>query len=107
MLAALALLLFFSPALVSASRDSREGVDLRNIDGVRAVLSSLRPGVVARFSFGTSANDPITVRGHEITCSYGAGSVEVYSSAAADATLLPSVTYLAYISGGAVVIRSV
>jgi hypothetical protein len=107
MTAALALLLFLSPALSASARDSREGVDLRNVDGVRAVLSSLQPGVSVRFSFGASASsDPIAVQGHEISSFYGSGYVRASCVCQLpDETLRPAVPYLAYLSGGVVVLQ--
>ena len=109
LVASLALLLLISPALAAASRGSREGVDLRNTEGVGAVLSSLTPGVSVRFSFGSSASaDPIVTQGHELLCSYGDGQVEIRTATLlANATLRPTTLYLAYVSNGAVVIEAV
>lgn len=106
MLSAVALLLFLSPALASASRDAREGADLRNVDGVRAVLSALQPGVTVRFSFGDSApGDPISTHGHELSSYYGSGSLVASTPAElSNETLRPAVPYMAYISQGVVVV---
>lgn len=108
MVAALALLLLLSPALSTTLKDTREGVDLRNVDGVRAVLSSLQPGVSAAFSFGASASsDPITIRGDDISSSYGSGVVQALCRCALpDETLFPLVTYNAHIAGGSVVVQA-
>ncbi|MDE1858415.1 MAG: hypothetical protein KGI26_05060 [Thaumarchaeota archaeon] len=106
MLAALALLVVLSPALSSASRDAREASDLRYLEGVRAVLDSLRPGVAASFSFGVSAaGDPISAGGHTLASSYGSGAVEVHSEALLpNMTLRPATPYLASVSGGQIVV---
>lgn len=103
---AAALLLLMSPVIASASKDSREGVDLRNVEGVHAVLASLTPGVSVRFQYGVSASDdPIVTQGHQLRSSYGGGVVEMYSAAAlSNETLLPRVTYRAYLGGGEVVV---
>ncbi|MDG7011312.1 MAG: hypothetical protein JRN57_04245 [Nitrososphaerota archaeon] len=104
--AAFALLLVLSPALSAVSSDSREGADLRSLDGVSAVLSALRPGVSARFSFGTSpAGDPILIGEHSLVCSYGSGLVETHTVAELpDETIYPTVAYLAYVSGDRVAV---
>lgn len=106
MVAALALLLVLSPALTSATRDAREGADLRYLEGVRAVLDSLRPGVTASFSFGASpAGDPVLAGGHTLASSYGSGVVEVRSEASLpNMTLRPATLYVAGVSGGRIVV---
>lgn len=97
---ALALLLLLSTPLVSASRDSREGVDLRNLEGVRQVFSYLRPGVSARFAFGAPGSDPIRIGGHELACSYGSGLImERTAATLSNGTLYPGFSYVAYLRG--------
>lgn len=102
--ASLALLALLSPALASAVHVSREGADLREVEGVRAVLSSLAPGMTVTFSFGSVPGaDPVTLAGRSITCSYGPGRVSAASRwTLPTITLLPGVRYSARLGGGTV-----
>ena len=103
MVAAFVLLLVLSPQLPSVSSDSGEGVDMRNLGGVSQVLSELRPGVSVRFAFGAPGSGPILIGGHQLTCSYGAGAIRDQTATnLPNETLYPSVSYLAYLSGGEV-----
>jgi hypothetical protein len=106
MVAAVALLLMLSPALAGATRDSREGADLRNLDGVREVLSTLQPGVSLLFSFGAwPGSDPLSISGYTLSCSYGGGTIELTSARLLpDITLYPGVQYLAYLGAGEVTV---
>lgn len=106
MISAVALLLILSPALASTSLAAREGADIRNVAGVGAILSSVRPGVTALFSFGESAyGDPISANGHTLSCSYGSGTVQLLTTAdVSGVTLSPAVQYRAYVDGGVVVV---
>jgi hypothetical protein len=104
--AAGALLLVLSPSLTSAATDSREGVDYRTLDGVRAILNALGPGEVTRFSFGSDpAGDPIRLLGEQLSCSYGRGTIIMSSALQLPTiTLYPLVSYLAYINGSHVTV---
>ncbi|MDG6985188.1 MAG: hypothetical protein JRM73_00380 [Nitrososphaerota archaeon] len=109
LVAAAALVLMLSPSLAATAKASREGADLRYLEGVRAVLASLRPGVGVEFSFGGwPPSDPITMDGNALTCSYGGGALELNSSRALPGmTLYPGVLYLAQLSSGAVEVTRV
>ena len=102
LLASAALLLVLSPPLASAFQYSREGSDLRSVDGVRAVLSSLQEGVSVQFSFGESTwPDPVAIGGHTVACSYGGGEVSAHTPVLlSNATLRPDVVYTASMIGG-------
>lgn len=104
MMAAMALLLMLSPTLAAATKGSREGADLRNLDGVHEVLSVLQPGVTLRFSFGGwPGSDPLSMSGDTISCSYGDGTIGLTTPRALpNMTLYPTVQYVAYLSGGEV-----
>jgi hypothetical protein len=109
-IAGLALMLVLAPTVESAAYDSREGVDYRNADGVRAVIDSLRPGVSVSFTFGSSSsNDPLRVVGDTIVVSYGRGTVSLQTTwTLPNETLFATVAYVASIDGGvAEVSRSV
>jgi hypothetical protein len=101
-MAALAMILVLSPALTSAAKDSREGADWRILDGVRSVLDSLRPGFMAFLTFGVSgSSDSIHIGGHQISISYGSGSILLGSKwILANATLLPGVAYRVWLANG-------
>lgn len=104
-----ALLLALSPFLTSAVNASRQGADWRNVDGVRSVLDALQPGEKTTFSFGGSGqSDPIKLGAHQISCSYGGGSVIMEARMLLQNTdLLPLVQYTAFISGDRVVVTQV
>jgi hypothetical protein len=103
-MAALAIILVLSPALTSAVKDSREGADWRTLDGVRSVIDSLHPGFTAFLTFGVSgSSDSIQMDGHQISISYGSGSILQGSSwALANATLLPGTSYRVWLANGMV-----
>lgn len=97
-------MLLFTPALGRVVTDSREGADLRNLDGLRAVIDALRPGMVAHFSYGVAGvADSIRLGGRTVACSYGNGTLsEGVTWPLPDATLLPSTSYSLSLVQGAV-----
>jgi len=99
--ASLALVLVLAPLLTGTVRGSREGADWREADGVRAVLDGLRPGVSLNFSFGDAlTSDKIQLHGKVISCNYGEGTISLSSKwSLPDFTLLPTVRYVAFLSG--------
>lgn len=104
------LVLLFTPALGRVVTDSREGADLRNLDGLRAVIDALSPGTVAHFSYGVAqVSDSIRLGGRMVACSYGNGTLsEGVTWLLPGATLLPSVQYsLSLVQGAVTVTRDV
>jgi hypothetical protein len=106
--AAFAIVALFVPTLSATSQYSREGADWRSVDGVRAVLDGLRPGVEVSLTFGTSsAADPLHLYGHKIECSYGRGNLSEQSLwLLPDVTLAPTVQYELRLSGDEVQVAS-
>lgn len=104
LVAALLLLLITSPMLTAAAADARRGADLRELDGLKAVFDSLRPGVVAHFELGEGLLvDPIRTEGKSVTCSYGPGAISLQTRwTLPDASLVPGAPYAAWLEGGAV-----
>ncbi len=104
LLATVALLAILSPLLSGSFQSARAGADSRNLDGVRAVLDGLRPGMTMTFSFGeATGSDPIRVEGHLISCTSALGKVTLPSRwGLPSMTLLPSVPYTVQLDGGSV-----
>ena len=101
LLAMVALLAIVSPMLSGSVQSARVGADSRNLDGVRAVLDGLRPGMKLTFSFGeASGSDPIRIEGHLISCTSAAGKMAVPSRwGLPSMVLLPSVAYSVELEG--------
>jgi hypothetical protein len=104
LLSALGLLLMVSPQLVGTVHDSRESADWRNLDGVRAAVDALAPGEVINLTYGSmSTSDPIRLAGHQLSCSYGNGTLAFASRwQLPDLNLTASTFYLVWLSGGEV-----
>lgn len=104
LVASLALIGLLSPALAGTASRAREGADYREVDGVRAVLDGLRPGLAVSFSFGASTDvDPILLGGHTISSSYGGGNISAPSRWLLPGTeLFPTVHYLLALEGNRV-----
>lgn len=102
LLAAAVLLTTLYPALSSGASDSREGLDLRNVEGVRAVLMALRPGVAVTFTFGPAEMaDAITLSGHDVSSAYGGGVVTLSTPFGLPSVdLFPGVEYVASVEAG-------
>ena len=104
LLSAVALLLLVSPQLAGAVLESRESSDWRNVDGVRAAVDALRPGVMVNLTYGTApTNDQIELRGLQLSCAYGNGTI-VFPSRwpLTNANLTASAHYLIWLSDGQV-----
>ena len=102
--AAAALVLILAPQLSSVTTYSRVGADWREVDGIRAVVDSLSPGVTLQLSYGVAGlSDAVNLSGHLVTCSYGNGSIMARVVWPLPAmTLAPSVHYSLSIVRGAV-----
>lgn len=108
--ASVALVLLFTPQLDGVARDARESADWRNVDGVRAVIDSLRPGVAVLFTYGGSfAPDDVRLGGHLVSCPDGNGTISMpVTWPLPNVTLSPSVRYrLALVLGVVRVTRDV
>jgi hypothetical protein len=104
LLSAVALLLLLSPELTGAVGDSRESADWRNLDGVRAVVDSLHPGLVVNLTYGGgSTSDLVELRGAWLSCSYGNGTLAFPSRwPLPNVTLTAGAMYLVRLSAGRV-----
>ena len=93
--ASVALVMLFSPLLAGVSNDARESADWRNVDGVRAVIDSLRPGVTVALTYGSSTfSDDVSLGGHLVACHAGNGTVSMAVIwALPNITLSPSSLY--------------
>jgi hypothetical protein len=93
--ASVALVLLFIPQLGGVAKDARESADWRNVDGVRAVIDSLRPGITTLFAYGPSdAPDDVRIGGHLVSCSDGNGTISMLATwVLPNVTLFPSVQY--------------
>lgn len=101
LLATVALLAIVSPMLSGSVQSARVGADSRNLDGVRAVLDGLRPGMSMTFSFGEgTGSDPIRLEGHQISCTSAVLKMIVPSRwGLPNMILLPSVAYHVQLEG--------
>jgi hypothetical protein len=104
LLSAVALLLLVSPQLTRAVGESRESSDWRNLDGVRAAVDALRPGIMVNLTYGSaSTNDPVELKGLKLSCAYGNGTITFPSRwPLPGANLSASAHYLLWLSGGQV-----
>jgi hypothetical protein len=104
LLAALVLVLILTPQLTGVARDSRASADWRILDGIRATVDSLRPGVRVVLSYGIAQlSDPVLLRGHEMTCFDGNGAISMRVAwALPNATLLPGTVYAFSLLSGSV-----
>ena len=93
--ASVALVLLFAPQLVGVARVARESADWRNVDGVRAVIDSLSPGVTVLMAYGSPDTlDDIRLGGHLVSCSDGNGTISMpVDWELPNVTLLPSAQY--------------
>ena len=98
------MLLLLTPQLVQTVRDSRESADWRSLDGVRAELDALTPGLVINLSYGTnSSSDLIRLDGNQLSCSYGSGTLTLPSRwPLPDVNLTASSPYVVWLSAGQV-----
>ncbi len=101
LLATVALLAIVSPMLSGSFQSARVGADSRNLDGVRAVLDGLQPGMRVTFSFGeATGSDPIRIEGHLISCTSAVGKMTVPSRwGLPNMILFPSVAYSVQLEG--------
>lgn len=108
-IASAALVLVLSPILIGTANDSREGVDWRNVDAIGTAMDELRPGVTLEISFGSSSSgDVVQLAGHQVSCSYGGGTVSMSSRwTLPEVTLSPSVHYSVWLNGGNVRVAQV
>ena len=106
LLASAALVLLLSPQLFQVVAISRASADWRNLDGARAAIDSLRPGIVVPFSFGASkVSDPLRLQGDEISCADGNGSISMRVGwALPNYTLYPATGYLLSLAQGSLVV---
>ena len=104
LLAALALILMLTPQMAAVARDSRESADWRNLDGVRAAVDSLRPGITLLLSYGAAnVSDTVRLGGHLVSCSDGNDTLSMAVRWARPIiTLIPSLHYRLSLSQGAV-----
>ena len=104
LVAAAALLLGLSPVLAATVADSREGVDYRNTDAVKAVLDALQPGVRAQLSLDPEVYaDQIRLGGKAVVCDYPGGTISFSTRwDLSNATLSPSARYEVWLQGGVV-----
>ncbi len=104
LISAAALVLVLTPHLIGLLGDSRESSDYRAVDGVRAAIDGLHPGVKAEISLGTAGRgDPIVLGGNLVSCDYGGGLVSASSRwPLPNFTLRAAVHYLVWLSQGRV-----
>jgi hypothetical protein len=109
LLAAVALVLVLTPQLTGLARYARESADLRYLEGVRAAVDGLRPGIV--LSLGSTAPfapDSIRFEGRQLSSDCGATTLVLYADwPLANATLTPASSYLLQLRGGVVMVTQV
>ena len=107
--ASMALILLLTPQLAGVVQLSRKGADLRDLDGARAVIDSLRPGVTVVFAFGEAhLSDALALSGNSVSCYDGNGTISVpVRWALPNLTLAPSVRYRLSLVQGAVAVSQV
>ena len=95
LIASAALVLILAPSLQKISSDTRVASDWREIDSVRRIIDSLRPGMTVHLRLGSDAKDTISLHGYEILCDDGAGMLLRNSRwLLPDYSLLPGVGYV-------------
>ena len=101
-----ALVLLLTPQLAGGAKDARASADWRNVDGVRAVVDSLRPGLaVLLISVSSGSPDEVRLGGHLVSCPDGNGTVTMTVTwALPNITLAPSVLYRLTLASGVVVV---
>lgn len=89
------LVLIFTPQLAGVARASRAGADWRNLDGVGAVIDSLRPGITLRLHYGiVGTSDSLSIGGHSLSCFDGNATISrAVRWALPNMTLAPGVRY--------------
>lgn len=104
LLASTALLVIAAPMVAGSSQAARMSADSRALDGVRAVLDNLRPGMTATLVFwGSTGSDPIRIEGHSITCTFSSGKMTVLSKwELPSVNLQPTVVYSVWLDGDSV-----
>jgi hypothetical protein len=109
LLASLVLVLVLAPQLTDLSKASRRASDWRNLDGVRAVLESLRPGVRTELSYGVpGVSDAIRLSGHSVSCDDGGSRISFSVGwRLPDIVLFPGVRYQFSLALGAVRVSQV
>ena len=105
--ASVALVLLLSPDLQGVAKDAREGADWRNVDGIGAIINSLRPGVTLLFAYGQSgAPDAVRLGGHLVSCSDGNRTISMpVLWALPNVTLYPSSQYRFSLASGMVTVK--
>ena len=106
LLSAFALVLLLSPQLTGLVGDSRKGADWRTLDGVRAAVDALRPGVTLNLTYTSiSPEDAVRLDGHSFMISYGNGTFSLPSRyVLPNLTLSSSAPHLLWLEGGRVVV---
>jgi hypothetical protein len=95
LIASAALILILAPSLQKISSDARIASDWRSIDGVSRIIDSLKPGMTVHLKLGSESNDAIILRGNEISCHDGTGTILRNSRWPLPAfTLLPGAEYV-------------
>ena len=104
LIASAALVGVMEPQLVGLTGDSREGVDWRLADGVRAAIDALRPGTTIILYFGAMASpDPVQLHGKSISIATGNGTIGLASKwSLPNITLAPSHAYRLRLEGNEV-----
>lgn len=107
--ASVALVLVLTPQLAGAAQASRRTSDWRNLDGIRALVDSLRPGEAALFSYGIpGASDAVRLGGREAWCVDGAVTIaEPTLWPLPNFTLAPGTLYRLGVSRGEVTVEQV
>jgi hypothetical protein len=102
------LVALFSNPLHGLATDSREGVDLRYADGIRAALDELTPGMSLHATYAAAQGaDQLHLGGRSLSINYGNGTIVIASAwELQNATLMPGSTYRFWLSGGEVQVTS-
>ena len=106
---AVAIVLMLTPQLTALARASRESADWRYLDGVRTMLDSLEPGVAVNLTSPPGfAPDPVHLGGHQMSTSYGTGTLVFNTTwALPSITISPSSNYRLCLCGGEVVVTRI
>jgi len=108
-ISAVALVLVLTPQLTALGRASRESADWRYLDGVRMMIDSLGPGIVVNLTSPSGlAPDPVSLDGHQLSTSYGDGTLVFNTKwALPSVTISPSSQYRLTLSRGDVVVSQI
>jgi hypothetical protein len=108
LIASASLILLLAPTIYKTSNNARIASDWREVDGVRTVIDSLRPGLSVQVKLWMNSTDAIRLQGYQISCNDGSGILTGRSAwLLPDYTLVHGTRYLLTLDGSRVEVTQV